>query len=280
MNMPPLVSPQWLADHLDNPAVGIIENSWSRESFAGAHIPGALPVPVYPTLKRFDGRGGLTQHVMAAAEFLALCRQLGLQRERSYVVYDDDCSLYAARFRWVCRFYGLNVSVLDGGWRAWCEQGLPVSAVVEPVNPETDVNASPRSAQIINREELLRCYDDPGVQLWDTRRSSEYLGQGLTGNLRQGHIPGALHLEWSELLWQPTGGGEAWFLKPPAELHGMLKRLGLSREKTIVTYCQSGNRATVASLVLDLLQYPHHRLYDASMGEWANLQGTPLATGE
>jgi thiosulfate/3-mercaptopyruvate sulfurtransferase len=277
MQIPPLVSPQWLHDNLENPSVQIIENAWLQDSYFKAHIPGACHVPVHPYLKRFDDAGQRTQHVMAVDEFSALCHHLGLSSDRHYIVYDDYFGLFAARFRWVCCYYGLtNVSILDGSWRGWIEQDLPVSSRVEAPISGSDIDMTCQSSLLIGLEELLQVYQDPQIQLWDTRRPAEFSGRERTENLRQGHIPGALNLDWSELLCEAPCEGGARYFKPVAELEAMLSRLGLSRGKTIVTYCQSGNRATIGNLVLDLLGYSGHRLYDASMGEWGNLATTPL----
>lgn len=277
MQIPPLVSPRWLYDNLDNPAVGVIENAWLQDSYFKAHIPGAFHVPVHPYLKRFDDTGQRTPHVMAPDDFAALCDHLGLRRDRHYIIYDDYFGLFAARFRWVCRYYGLaNVSILDGSWRGWIEQDLPVSSRVEAPVPGSDIDIACQPSLLIGLEDLQRSYQDPQIQLWDTRRPGEFSGRELTENLRQGHLPGALNLDWSELLSEAPCDGGARYFKPVAELEILLNRLGLSRGKTIVTYCQSGNRATIGNLVLDLLGYSGHRLYDASMAEWGNLMTTPM----
>jgi thiosulfate/3-mercaptopyruvate sulfurtransferase len=280
MSAPVLVSPKWLNDHLADPNVQVIENAWDKDSYFKAHISGAFALPVHPYLKKFTAQGERTQHVMEPEVFSALCHHLGLQRAVHYVLYDDYYGLFAARFRAVCRYYGLtNISILDGSWRGWIEQGFPVSSLVEVPDPGTDIVVEPQQKQFIRVDELLQIYSDPDIQLWDTRRTGEYSGVELTENHRQGHLPGALNLDWIDLLTDPTRQGGPRFFKSPEELERQLTDLGLSRDKTIITYCQSGNRATIGNLVLELLGYPQHRLYDASMGEWANLAETPVVCG-
>jgi thiosulfate/3-mercaptopyruvate sulfurtransferase len=280
MKHPLLVDTQWLHGNLDNPEIGIIENAWMADSYQKAHICGAICVPGHPYLKRNDADGERTQVVMDAQEFTELCHHLGLQRNKHYVIYDDYSGLFAARFWCVCRYFGLrNISILDGSWRGWLAQGYPVSSRIEMPDPGTDVAIVPQPANFIGWEELQRTYCDPGIQLWDTRREGEYLGDEDTDNLRRGHVPGALNLVWTDLLTETTHNGDPRFLKPLEELEQLLANLGLRRDKTIITYCQSGIRAAFCIYVLELLGYSHHRLYDASMGEWANLKDTPLVSG-
>lgn len=280
MDAPLLVSPQWLHDNLDNPQVRVIESAWVAEAYPKAHIPGALRQPCHPHLKIFTAAGDRTPHVLDAGSFYRLCQQLGLRRERHYVLYDDFYGLFAARFWWVCRYFGVpNVSVLDGSWRGWLAQGRPVSSHIETPEPGSDIEASPCPELLIRQPELQRRLDDAELQLWDTRRASEYDGTEETDNLRRGHIPGALNLVWTDLLREADGEGGARFLLSREQLEGRLSELGLHPDKTIITYCQSGIRAAFALLVLELLGYPRTRLYDGSMFEWANLADAPLNGG-
>ena len=273
----PFVSPQWLHDNLGNSGIQIIENAWVPESYFRAHIPGAVPVPCHPHLKRFDTAGEKTQYVMTAAEFGELCHDLGLRRDRSCVVYDDFHGLFAARFRTVCRFYGWdNVRVLDGGWNGWVAQNRPISVHEETPHPGTDIVAVPAPDLFVGLSELKRLLPADEVQIWDTRRPEEYDGREETENLRRGHVPGAVNLSWTDLLTGDDIAGEARFLKPTAELSARLADLGLQRDKTIITYCQSGIRAAFCLLVLERLGFDAHRLYDGSMGEWCNRTDTPL----
>jgi len=280
MNIPLVVSPQWLQKNLYDPAIQVIENGWIRDAYQKAHIDGAVSVPGHPYLKHINVDGEQTQHVMNAGEFKSLCHELGLQRDKHYILYDDLFGLFAARFWTVCRHYGLhNVSILDGSWRGWLDQGYPVSGRVEHPVPGSDVSVEPNPTHLIGWEELWRVHREPDIQIWDNRRAGEYSGEEQTANRRRGHIPGALHLEWTDLIMEPPYEGGPRYLKPAAELEQMLVDLGLRRDKTIITYCQSGNRAAFCDLVLEHLGFPQHRMYDGSMGEWSNMTETPLVSG-
>jgi len=267
MKIPLLVSQQWLYDNHTHPEVQIIENAWVRESYHKAHVSGALFLPVHPYLKKFDVNQERTQHVMEPEDFMVLCHALGLKRDKHYILYDDYFGLFAARFWCVCRHFGVhNLSLLDGSWRGWLEKGHPVSSRMEAPEPGTDIVIDSKTSHFINLEALQRIYRDADVQLWDNRRVGEFTGEEEPANRRRGHIPGALHLEWTDLLTEAVSEGAPRFLKPLAALEQLVADLGLRRDKTIITYCQSGNRAAFCDFVLELLGYPDHRMYDASMG--------------
>lgn len=278
MGLPPAVSGEWLQANLDNPGIQVIENAWIPDSYGKAHIPGAIDWPAHPHLKRFTADGERTQHVLTSGEFADLCEALGLRSDRHIVVYDDWHGLFAARLRAVCRYYGVdNVSILDGSWHGWVAEGRPITTRPTLPVPGTDLVPHCRPELFIGWEELARIHGEAGIQVWDTRRVAEFTGEEETGNRRRGHVPGAHHLLWSDLL---TGAdepaGEPRYLRPREELTGLLAGIGLRADRTVVTYCQSGIRAAFSQLVLELAGYPVTRLYDASMGEWANLPDTPL----
>jgi len=273
----PLVSPAWLYKNLDSSGIQIIENAWVPESYSRAHIPGAIPVPCHPHLKRFDTAGKKTRHVMTAGEFSKLCHDLGLQSDRQCVVYDDYNGILAARFRALCRYYGFdNVSVLDGGWYGWLAADHPITAEVTTPTPGSDLVTTAGNELFIGLKELQRLLPDEQIQLWDTRRPEEFNGTEKTENLRGGHLPGAVNLSWTELLTGDETDGAPRFVKPLPEVARQLADLGLQPDCTIITYCQSGIRAAFCLLILERLGYTHHRLYDGSMGEWCNRTDTPL----
>ena len=180
----------------------------------------------------------------------------------------------------MCRHFGLNnISILNGSWRGWLAEGGSVSSLVTLPESKSDVLPKPNTFHMVVVNELLSLYDDPRIKLWDTRRAGEFNGNEETVNSRRGHIPGALNLVWTDLLTESDSEGDARYLKPIPELRQMIDSLGLCSKKTIITYCQSGNRAAFCNFVLELLGFQSHRLYDASMSEWANRAETPLITG-
>ena len=197
------------------------------------------------------------------------------------VVCDARHGLYGARFRAVCRHYGVTrVSVLDGGWNGWVAEGRPVATVPSVATPGTDiapVAASTQPGALIEQAALLAALDDPTVQIWDTRTDEEFAGIDARDNLRRGHVPGARHLPWTDLLDGEDTDGAVCRLRPRTELAALLKAAGLDPDHTVVTYCQAGIRAAFGHWVLEELGYRDVRIYDASMGEWANDPTSPLA---
>ena len=280
MEVPLLVGTQWLQNNLSNSNIEILENAWIKEAYSKAHIEGAFCVPGHPYLKSLNNDGERTDHVMQNDEFAELCVKLGLCHNKHYIAYDDYYGLFAARFWYVCRHFGLNnVSILNGSWRGWLSAGGKVSSLVSGPDPISDILPKAGTYHMVGLNELLSSYDDPDIQIWDTRRVGEFNGDEETANRRKGHIPGALNMVWTDLLTEPAYEDEARYLKPVSVLRQMIDSLGLRPEKTIITYCQSGNRAAFCNFVLELLGFPNHRLYDASMSEWANRTETPLTTG-
>lgn len=276
----PVVSPDWLQDNLDQPGIRVIENAGVPDSYLKAHITGAIALPCHPHLKHLDAEGAVTRHIMPADEFGALCHEIGLRRDTHYIVYDDQHGLFAARLWAVARHFGLdNFSILDGSWHGWLDRGRPLTTRIRSTTPGTDVVIAPRPSRLISLAELRQAHLSADVQVWDTRRIEEFTGIEERDNRRVGHVPGARHLSWTKLLSGEDIEGEPRYLLSPAQLELRLLMLGLRRDKTVVTYCQSGIRAAFCQLVLELLGYPQHRLYDASMGEWANLPDTPLTSG-
>jgi thiosulfate/3-mercaptopyruvate sulfurtransferase len=280
MKYPLLISPQWLYDNLNNSEIEIIENSWITDSYTKAHIKGAFSVPHHPHLKRNSANGERTQYVMEPVTFLNLCHNLGLKTDKHYVIYDDYYGFFVVCFWFVCRYFGLNnFSILDGSWKGWLELERPVSCRTETPDVGSNVLVTPQSYSIIEQLELEDNFANPEMQILDTRSEDEFIGVDARGNLRQGHIPGALHLEWTDILTEPEYDGASRFFKPLDEIAQIVSLLGLRRDKMVITYCQSGIRAAFCNFVLELLGFPNHRLYDASMGEWANHPSTPLSQG-
>ena len=279
MTVPQTVSASWLQANLDQPGIQVIETSWIPDSYLKAHISGAVSLPCHPHLKRFDNDGEKTQYVMETDEFVDLCFELGMQQDKHTILYDDMHGLFAARFWAVCRYYGVdNISILDGSWHGWLDQGRPVSTRLVAPTPGTDIVVKPRPELFLDRDELQRIHQLPEIQVWDTRRDGEYDGLEETDNQRQGHLPGARQMSWTDLLTGDDTEGEPRYLKSREEMEELLAALGLRRDRTIVTYCQSGIRAAFCLFVLQMLGYADHRLYDASMGEWSNLADTPLTS--
>lgn len=274
-----LVTRDQLKDNLERQDLKIVEAPWKEEGYRRAHIKHARCLPWHPYLKANDAEGNRQTHVMDTADFQSMMAKLGIQSNDEVVVYDDYNGLFAARFWWVCAYHGFHrVRLLDGGWHGWIEKGYPVEIAAPDIDEGTDVEPQVNPAMRISMENLRAAAEEGTVTIWDTRRAGEYDGTEKTANKRRGHIPGAVHLEWLELLHEEAYPGGPRFMKPLEEIAAMLAAAGIGQDKPVVTHCQASIRATVATLVLEMLGFSGHMVYDEAMAEWANREDTPLVT--
>jgi len=273
-----LVSPQWLDENKENDKLLIVDCPWEYYSYTRAHIPGAVCRPGHPYIKELDEKGGQTVLVANEAEFQKLLSDLGIGADSTVVVYDDWGSLFATRLWWVLSYYGFNnVKLLDGGWQNWVASGFPVSfAASKPKEITNPVSLRANPDVIITIDELLEKYEDPAWQVLDVRSDDEYQGRAAHGNKRTGHVPGALHLEWNQLLENSKDGEAVRKFKSAEEIEALLRAAGVGGSKNMVTYCQAAVRATFTAFALELMGHNPAKVYDGSMAEWANRDDTPL----
>lgn len=272
-----LVASECLADQCSDPRLKIIETSWKAEGYGRAHIDGALQLPWHSYLKSTDENQERSVHLVRESEFLEILNKLGIRSHDHIVAYDEYHGLFATRLWWVFNYFGFrNVSVLNGGWQDWLEKGFPISARIESPPQGTDFEPRPEKVRLICLNELRSKLDSSNLQIWDARRETEYTGVEETSNRRNGHIPGAINLNWTHLLEEPAFDGGSRKIKPIEELESICRQTGFNPESEIVCYCQASIRGAFASFILELLGYPIHRVYDAAMAQWANRNDTPL----
>ena len=258
-----LVTTEWVAEHIDDPKLVLVD-AGEALAYRRAHLPAAVGVP-HPYLK---GEGSL---VLEAGAFEAVARRWGVSADSEVVVYDDNASLHAARVWWVFQLYGHeHVRVLDGGLNAWLAEGRALTSA--PGRPEPGTFEARTDASQLCTMDELRSELDGGVAIWDTRSDEEWDGSNSRGNARVGHVPGALHLEWRGLMQGPP----ARRFRPLDEIHAELTSAGLDPAAPTVSYCEAGIRGAFGAFVLALLGNDSARNYDGSMGEWANVEDTPL----
>ncbi|MFO7959583.1 MAG: sulfurtransferase [Nitriliruptoraceae bacterium] len=279
-----LVDPSWLAGHLDDERVVIVDCPWDGAwwragnggSYGRAHIPGAICQTGHPYIKGGDAADP-SVWLPSEEEVVQLADELGIGPDHTVVVYDDRGSLFAARLWWVLRYYGHeDVRLLDGGWQGWLESGLPVSAhAAEAVDaPPFIPRAEPELLATL--DEVLARHDDAAWQVIDARSDGEWEGTELSGNRRGGHIPGALHLEWKRLLTDGEDSEAVRRFLPPDELRSTLSQAGVDPDRGHIPLCQAAVRGAFMAFALELAGYGASALYDGSMAEWANLDDTPL----
>ncbi len=262
-----LMTATTLHQRLNERKVRIVQVT-SAARFAAGHVPGAVLVTpnelvsgVAPAVGKLPDRKRLT----------ALIQRLGLDHDTCVVAYDDEGGGWAGRLLWTLDVVGhRNWAYLDGGLNAWVADGLPLSTEISAPTPSTAAITIDRDP-IIDVEEILARLGDSSLAIWDCRSEAEYRGT-KSGSARAGRIPGALHLDWLDLM-DPTR-----HLRLRTDLPGLLAGAGIRREADIVTHCQTHHRSGLSYLVGRLLGLSI-RAYDGSWAEWGNRTDTPVETG-
>ncbi|MFO7777860.1 MAG: sulfurtransferase [Nitriliruptoraceae bacterium] len=281
-----LVSASWVADHLDDDDVVVVDCPWDGPwwkagnggAYGRAHIPGAVCQSGHAYIKSGTAEDPSVS-LPSEPEIVQLAAELGIGPESTVVVYDEGGSLFAARLWWVLTYSGhADVRVLDGGWQAWIEAGLPVSA--RPREPATAAPFTPRfdERRIATLEQALGCCEDPAWQAIDARSQEEWTGSELSGNRRGGHMPGAVHCEWNRLLEDSDDVHGVRRFRPAGELRSILEGAGVDPDTNHIPYCQAAVRGAFMGFALELAGFGPAAVYDGSMAEWANLDTTPLTT--
>jgi thiosulfate/3-mercaptopyruvate sulfurtransferase len=262
------VTATWLNEHLDDGDVVIVD---VRQPFfyAQAHIPGAVSLPLVLLL---SGTAGVPNAETLAGQL----GRAGITRESHVVAYDEGGSSSAARLYWLLTAYGHpRVSVLDGGVTAWRHSGLDWEYV--PVAPEPADYPTPQidAAVLSDAGDVLGSLGADDRVLVDTRSPAEYLGLQATA-LRNGHIPGAINIDWSANFRNVDGVA---LLQDDDSLRALYGTAGLTSDKFITVYCASGMRASQTFAVLRNLGYPRVSIYLPGWNEWGNWADTPVDEG-
>ncbi|GAA3280067.1 sulfurtransferase [Dactylosporangium vinaceum] len=270
-----LVTTAWLAAHLGEPGLVVVESDEDVLLYGTGHIPGAVKVDWHTELN-----DQVTRDYLDAEGFAALCRAKGIGADDTIVFYGDNFNWWATYALWVFELFGhRDVRILDGGRAKWVAEGRDLTKEV-PQRKATDYPVVPRDDARIRafREDVLEHIraDKPLV---DVRSPGEYSGELLhmpdypqEGALRGGHIPGAVNRPWKQ------AAREDGSFKPAGELAALYADLG--KDDDVVAYCRIGERSSHTWFVLThLLGYEHVRNYDGSWTEWGNLVRVPVVQG-
>jgi thiosulfate/3-mercaptopyruvate sulfurtransferase len=271
-----LASTEWLAEHLNDPNLRIVDLRYYFDGRDGhaiylqGHLPGAVHAS-YPT-DLGDPSQMPTNLIPAPEQMAATMRRLGISNDTVVVGYDDEGGHFASRLWLNLTYYGHdNVKVLNGGIQKWVAEGRPLATGEVTPPPGTFRPGQPRENLRIRGGELRAKLGEPNLALLDVRRLSEYTGEELRA-ARGGRIPGAKLLLWRDNL---TGD---WQFRPAEEIRARHDAVGATPDQEIVTYCQGGVRAAHAAFSLRLIGYENVRVYDGSWAEWGNQSDTPIET--
>ncbi len=222
-----LVDAEWLEAHGNDANVVVVDCDVDA-GYARGHIPGAVLVPDNfekdPDTRRV--------HIMNPDQFTAMCQGLGIGDDTLVITYDNGQGLTAARLWWALNYYGHdNVKVLDGGWRRWVSEGRRVS--FDRTQPAAGRSFTPRinDSVMVKVDELKAACNLSDSVIWDVRSDGEWDGSNSRGNQRSGHIPGAVHLEWFNVMDRDTHR-----FKPPGEIRRLLAEHGITPDKKVFTY--------------------------------------------
>jgi thiosulfate/3-mercaptopyruvate sulfurtransferase len=277
----PLVSTDWLAAHIDDPKVRIIDASFKLpgvlplpiDDYLRGHIPGAVFFDVDAISDHSDPR----PHMYPSAEqFARDVGALGISTGDTVVAYDSGGWVAAPRAWWMFLSFGYrDVRVLDGGLKKWLREGRPThSGKVTPKPGKFQAKFDP--GYIRSQQQLVANIETRAEQVIDARPRGRFEGtapEPRPGN-RSGHIPGSRNVPYAELFDANTG-----VMKPLEELRQAFGNAGVDIGNPIVTSCGSGVSALVLTLALYRLGVRGSALYDGSWAEWGLPDGPPIVTG-
>jgi thiosulfate/3-mercaptopyruvate sulfurtransferase len=275
-----LVSTEWLARHLKDPDLRILDASWylpdqnrdAKAEYAAGHIPGAR---FFDIDEISDQRSSLPHMAPPPEKFISRLRAMGVGDGHQVVVYDGAGLFSAARVWWTFRLMGKqDVAVLDGGFPKWKAEGREVEDM-PPVIKDRHMTTSRQNHLVKDVTQVAHAAKLGEAEIVDARSAARFRGEvpEPRAGLRSGHIPGSKNVPYATML---NGDGT---MKPPAELRAVFAAAGVDLEKPVITSCGSGVTAAVLSLALERIGHRNHSLYDGSWAEWGMYDDLAVATG-
>lgn len=276
-----LVGSEWLAAHLDDPHVRVIDCSFklpgitptARADYDAGHIPGA----VFFDIDDIAQPGASLPHMIPSPDLFAQkIGALGIGDDDRVVVYDSNGLSSAGRAWWMLRLFGhQNVALLDGGLPKWKAEGRPVVAAVPSLAPR-HFTARFEPALVRDRAAVLANLATRHEQVVDARAAGRFDGATaeVRPGLRSGHIPGSRSLPYEQLTDPATRQ-----LRSAEQLTALFRDAGVALDRPIVTSCGSGVTACALAFALHLIGHPGAAVYDGSWSEWGLPGDTPVETG-
>ena len=277
----PLVSTEWLADHINDPTIRIVDATFKmpgvlplpKDDYLAAHIPGA----VFFDVDAVSDHSNPLPHMFPSPEqFGRDVGALGIGNDDTVVIYDAGGWVAGPRAWWMFLAYGHDkVRLLDGGLKKWRAEGRDVASGEATPKPAT-FKATFDARRVRSMEQLVANLSSHAEQVIDARAADRFEGRvpEPRAGLRSGHIPGARSVPYNQLFDAATGT-----MKPLADLRAAFTSAGVKLDAPIVTSCGSGVSAAVLTLALYRLGIDNPAIYDGSWSEWGRLEGPPVATG-
>ncbi|HUG34386.1 MAG TPA: sulfurtransferase [Anaerolineales bacterium] len=269
-----LVETEWVAEHLNDPNIRIIESDEDPLLYPMGHIPGAVQVDWFSTLQHPLRRDFLTME-----KFEETCSALGITNETTLVFYGDKSNWFACYALWLFQYYGhQNVKIMNGGRLKWEKENRPL--VKEVASYEKTTYRAKEADKSIRafRDEVLN-QSNARKPLVDVRSPKEYSGELISmpnypqeGATRGGHIPGAVSIPWATAVNEADST-----FKTPEDLRLIYEGKNITSDGEVIAYCRIGERSSLTWFVLKyLLGYPTVKNYDGSWTEWGNLVDAPI----
>lgn len=273
-----LVTTEWVAEHLDDPDVKVVEVDEDASAYYTSHIPGAVA---------FDWRADLQdprrRTFVDAAGFEKLMDSRGITNDTHVILYGGSNNWFAAYAYWYFKIYGHDrVSLMDGGRKRWEMQHRELTAESSDRKPTSGYRTKGPNLQLrALRDQVINQFvgAPAGKGLVDVRSPEEFRGERLAPEhlpgesaMVPGHIPGAANIPWSQAVNADTGA-----FKPDDELKELYEAKGITPDKEVVAYCRIGERSAHTWFVLkELLGFPNVRNYDGSWTEYGSLIDVPI----
>lgn len=264
-----LVSTDWLAAHLNDPDLRILDASWhmpdsdrnARAEYENSHIPGAR---FFDIDEVSDHRSALPHMAPPVEKFISRMRALGVGDGHQVVVYDSLGIFSAPRVWWTFKLMGkLDIAVLDGGLPKWKAEGRALEDL-PPMVRDRHITVQRQAHLVKDVSQVASASKLGDWQILDARSGERFRGEASEPRpgLRSGHIPGSLNLHFRDLLTADLT------LKPNDELRVLFENAGIDMAKPVITTCGSGVTASILSLALERLGHRKHAVYDGSWSEW------------
>ena len=276
-----LVSTDWLAKHLKDPDLRLLDASWylpgegrdPKAEYQAAHIPGAR---FFDIDEISDARSDLPHMVPPVEKFMSRMRAMGVGDGHQVVVYDGAGLMSAARVWWLFRLMGQeNVAVLDGGLPKWQAEGHPIEDM-PPIPRDRHMTVRFQNHLVRDVTQVAQASKLGDPQIVDARSAARFRGDAPEPRegLRSGHIPGSRNVPFSDLLNNDKT------MKSPQETRAVFEAAGVVLGKPVITTCGSGVTAAVLALALERMGHTNWSLYDGSWSEWGMFPTVPVATGD
>ncbi len=269
MRLPLLLEPDQLLPLISDKSLLIVDCS-SEKNYLQGHIPGSVHLP---PARLQSGVKPASGKLPSLEDLSCLFADLGLEAYHHVVATDDEGGGWAGRLIWTLDCIGhRHYSLLNGSNVAWLAENYPTEHGPGTTHPSEFKVCVIDETPIARLDAILAQLEDRELGIWDARSAEEYAGTKVLAQ-RGGHIPGAMHLEWTDLMDTDRN----LRLLPLTQIRQMLEQRGLTPDKHIVTHCQTHHRSGLTYFVAKLLGYPRVQGYDGSWSEWGNHPSTPVA---